>query len=488
LGTSQKHLLLSLFLFTAVFAAYSPAIRGAFLWDDDAHVSQNQALTSTQGLRDIWLKPGAVQQYYPVTYTAFWIQYQLWGLNTTGYHVTNILLHITNALLLILLLSKWNPTAAWIAGFLFALHPVMVESVAWISELKNTLSTFFALLASLAFLKSQKRAPLSPRWYGVSFVLFACALLSKSVTAMILIAYLAGRAWDHGKLRVKDIVTVWPFLLTAGICGLFTLHMEQHVIGAATVEDLTLLEKGALSGHAFWFYLGKLLYPSPLIFIYPRWTISGHASGHLLYFLGVILLLGGLAWGRKRWGKLPFACMSYFLICLFPALGFVKIYPMRFSFVADHFQYLASLGVFTLIGWAIVKGFSALQLKMNSVAGVLVIGLLLTNLAFATTIQARKYSTSMDLWEHTLLLNPYSAIAHHNMGIVYADRQEWRNAFIHLQIAKKLDPTFPQTHLALAYLAVQSKRVKDARLHYEEAFRLGIRDPKILKDYQSLSS
>lgn len=476
----------SLLLLCSVMAAYAPAWNGDFLWDDDAHISQNAALTDIHGLINIWVKPGSVQQYYPATYTVFWIQRQLWGLNTRGYHLVNILLHGLNALLLALLLTELGLSGAWMAAWLFALHPVCVESVAWMSELKNVLSTFFALSASIAFIKST-RADARAYWYGTSILLFGFALLSKSVTATLPAAALFIQAWMRGPFRLSWMKLLAPHLGLAIGIGLFTLHIEHSVIGAATrVQDLSYAQHGILAGKAILFYLGKLMVPSSLLFMYPKWALSTADLREYLYPAAVLLISVGLYAGHRRWGKRPLAFWIYFVSCLMPALGWTKIYPMRFSYVADHFQYLASLGVFAAVGWLITGLTTRYVPNWRPMVNGGIVGLLAIPLAFATARQSRLYASSETLWEHTLAGNPGSAIAHHQVGILYSQKSMLREAVTHLRMAAALDPTFPQTHLALAYLARMAGRLDIAIREYEKAFELGVHDSDIVKDYQAL--
>jgi tetratricopeptide (TPR) repeat protein len=464
-------------LLTVTFLAYSPCLRGRFLWDDDAYISQDVALTSTQGLHDIWLKPGSVQQYYPVTFTMFWIEYHVWGLNPLGYHIINVLLHTANALLLWMILEGLGISDAWIAAWLFALHPVLVESVAWMTELKNVLSTFFYLLTLLCLLRKNSWA----------ILLFLCALLSKSVTATLPVSFLLVSAWMKGAWDKKMFSRMLPLVGLGLSVSLFTIHVEHHLVRAqGPAWDFTWPQRMIIAGRAFWFYLAKLLYPSPLLFIYPKWSID---PAHLLlygYPIAAVAFLGALAYGRRWWGKMPLACFLFFAISLSPALGFSSFYFMRYSFAADHFQYLASLGMFTLAGWALSRLLALLLVPESSPVGIFLIGFLCVDLALATAKQAGTYVDSMHLWEHTLDFNPDAAIAHHNIGIAYSERGQWKDAIAHLRTAEALDPSFAQTHLALAYFAVRAQRWEDARHQYQEAIRLGINDPQVLKDFAAL--
>jgi hypothetical protein len=345
-----KTLLLLSALLLATLLAYYPAWHGGMLWDDNAHITTPE-LRSAQGLWRIWFDLGATQQYYPVVHSAFWVLFKLWRSSTLGYHLVNIVLHVLSAFLLALILRRLSIPGAWLAAMIFALHPVCVESVAWIAELKNTLSGMFYLGAALAYLQFDERR--QKRFYALAAALFILALLSKSVTATLPAGLLIVFWWQRGTIcRRRDIVPLLPFFIVGVGGGLFTAWVERTQIGAqGAAFDFSLVERCLIAGRATWFYLAKLCWPANLIFIYQRWQISQDVWWQYLYPLGVLALLAGLWLIRKR-SRAPLAAMLFFLATLFPALGFFNVYPFVFSFVADHFQYLASIAIITLFAAA----------------------------------------------------------------------------------------------------------------------------------------
>ena len=470
-------------VFLATLAVYASVLHGGFLWDDDAYVWRNAALTSLRGLARIWLKPGAVEQYYPLTYTVFWIEYHLWGLNTFGYHLVNVLLHSLNAVLAGLALTRLRLRGAWLAAFLFAVHPVQLESVAWITELKNVLSGFFYLASLVSFLDYEESGAGSRR--VLSLALFTCALLCKSVTCTLPVVLLL-LAWARrGRPGRKELNDVAPFLGIGLLVGGFTLWVEKDVIGASGAEfAFSATQRILIAGRALWFYLGKVLWPSPLIFIYPRWRVDPLPWPQLLFpaaALGAILLL----WrARARLGRWPLAAVLFFAITLTPALGFVSIYTMRFSFVADHFQYLASLGPIALFAALFSRGLEAIHGGPRIRAGL--VCLLFLNLGLADVSEAKKYRNVAELWLDTLSKNPDCAIAHHNIGILLAQRDDLAQAVQELETASRLDPSLVQNQLALAYVLRRLGRPDEALDRYRRAVALGASDPEILADYDSL--
>ena len=211
-------------LVVAVIAAYQPAWRAGFIWDDDNYVTHNPLLTASDGLRRIWFSTDSPSQYFPLVYTTFRFERSLWGLNASGFHWVNILLHAGNAVLVWQLLRRLRVPGAWLGAAIFALHPVQVESVAWITELKNVQSLFFFLLALLAWTHftatpSPRTPDASPQtrllpwaWYALALVCHALALFSKT-TACTLPAALLLMSWlKHEPIRLRRLIEIAPFV------------------------------------------------------------------------------------------------------------------------------------------------------------------------------------------------------------------------------------------------------------------------------------
>src|SRR5215471_2918417 len=345
-NASQQIWLFGLFLIVATSIAYLPAWSGKPVWDDNAHMTQPE-LRSAHGLIEIWTRLGATQQYYPLAHSVFWIEEKLWGDSVAGYHFVNILLHAASALVLLQILLRLKIPGAWLAAGLFALHPVQVESVAWISELKNTLSGLFFFLAILSYLNfDERRTGLS---YVGALVLFILGLLCKTAIAPLPAIVLVILWWKRGLIRLrKDILPLLPFFLIGIIAGLATALFERILIGAHGAEfQLLILQRCLIAVRDFWFYLFKLLWPAKLTFIYPRWQISAAVWWQYLFAIALLALLAFI-WRTRKNVRGPLAAALIFLGLLFPALGFINVYPFLYSFVADHFQYLACAAPLTL--------------------------------------------------------------------------------------------------------------------------------------------
>lgn len=441
----------------AVVVAYSPAFVAGFIWDDDAYVTRNAALRSLDGLRRIWFEPGAVPQYYPLVFTTFWIEHRLWGLDATGYHAVNVLLHAANAVLVGRILRVAGFRAAWPAAAVFALHPVHVESVAWITERKNVLSAFFYLLSLLVYLRAkqavERRESGFASWgHAAALGLFVCALFAKTVTCSLPVAILLLVFWQDGRITRAETLRVAPFFAVGLALALVTVWMESTHVGARGADwDLSFLQRCTIAGRAVWFYVFKLLWPTNLTFVYPRWNVAVDPFG-LLAALSVPVVLVALAAWRRRIGDGPLLAALYFVTTLFPALGFVNVFPMRYTFVADHYQYLGSLGVIVLACGSLAWGVRSARLRQAVLpAGLGVIAVL----GVLTFRQAQIYRDAETLWRDTIAKDPSSWMAHNNLGLLLAGRGDLAGAISHYEAALKAKPddAFAANNLGQAWAA-----------------------------------
>lgn len=454
-------------IFLLVFSAYWPALHGGLLWDDDAHVTK-PALQSFAGLGRIWTEVGATQQYYPLLHSVFWLEHKLWGDAPTGYHVVNLLQHAFAACLVVALLRRLALPGAALAGLLFALHPVCVESVAWISEQKNTLSAVFYLGAALLYLRFD--AERRPRDYALALSCFLLALLTKTVTATLPAALLVIFWWRRGRLDWRrDVLPLLPWFALSLGAGLFTAWMERKFIGAEGADfTLTLLERLLLAGRVVCFYFGKLLWPADLVFIYPRWTIDATAGWQWL-FLTAVTATGLACLWRARTQRGPLAAFLLYGGTLFPALGFLNVYPFLFSYVADHFQYLASLAVITPAAVLLARAPQRWRLAATGLAVALLVacGLL-------TWRQAGLYRDAETLYRDVLARNPACWLAYNNLGnIAGRDPARLAEAVECYDAVIRLRPQFASAHFNRANtLAKLPDRTADAIAGYERALQL----------------
>ncbi len=461
--------------------AYVPAMSGGFIWDDDDYVQDNLALRSLAGLGQIWFQPGTTRQYYPLVHTTYWLEYRLWGLDPTGYHVVNVILHALSAVLVWRLLIRLKVAGAWAAAALFALHPVHVESVAWITERKNVLSGAFYLSAAWAYLRCQEAR--SPRLYWAALFLFAAALLSKTVTCTLPAALLLVLWWKGQTPMRRTAVALVPFFALGVAMSGVTVWMEKHSVGAWGPEwDLSLVERGLIAGRALWFYAAKLLVPLELAFIYPRWKIDATAVWQYVYPAGA-LGVGALLWAfRERWGRGVLTGALFFAGTLTPALGFFNFYPMLYSFVADHFQYLASLGLLALVAAGGHRTWTRLG---RPAAGPVALAVALALCGLLTWQQGQVYADLETLWRDTLKKNAGAWIAHNNLANILKERGQLDQAIGHYRQALLLKPGSAQIHLNLADAHRARGEPAAAMRHYGRALNA---EPDRVETYLKLGN
>ena len=484
----DRNKLLSLTALTAVslsvFIVYSPAMHGELIWDDSAHITKPE-LATWRGLYRIWSEPGVTQQYYPLLHSGFWIEYQFWGTNTYPYHIVNICEHIASVWILFLILNKLQIPGAVLAAAVFGIHPVMVESVAWISEQKNTLSAVFYLGAALVYLRFDD-ARQRTTYIGAS-VLFVLALLTKSVTATLPAALLLIFWWRRGSLSWRrDIVLLLPWFAVGIVAGLWTAWVERTYIGAAGSDfELSLVQRGLLAGRIIWFYAAKLFWPANLIFIYPRWKVDASIWWQSLFPLAALIVTVVFWILRDRW-RAPLAGWLYFVGTLFPVIGFLNVYPFVFSYVADHFQYLASLGLIVPFSAGAVLGmrYLAQMSSRNSDSKMLQwIGgglsmLLVGGLAVLTWRQSHTYSDIVTLYHTTIDKNPACWLAYNNLGRLYIRRGHPETAIEQLQRATTIKADYGDAfnNLGLAYTAMNKR--EEAVGYYREAIKIDGKNPE----------
>ena len=455
---------------------YRPAWHGGFIWDDDRYVTNNPLLIAPDGLRRIWLSLDAPSQYFPLAYTVLRIQRELWDLNPVGYHLVNIFLHVANALLVWWILARLRVPGAWFAATIFAVHPVQVESVAWISELKNVLMAFFFLLTLAAWIEyvdiGGKRRRL---FYFLAIGFYLLALFAKS-TACTLPAALILILWLKGKpIRGRAILEIVPFVFLAIAVGLVAVWWEKYHQGTRILPSLAPVERILIASRATWFYLSKILWPSNLTFIYPQWKIS--SDNALVYaWVGLCVLAGALIYfGRRAFGRSLEVAALFFVTTLGPLLGFVMLYTFRYTFVADHYQYLACIGPVALVsgGAAVLARRSRnLQLMIRAVGVAIVICL-----SFLTSRQSAIYRDLETLWRATIAKNPACWMAYNNLGVVHFEKGEFADAISKYEHALRLNSDYPEAHYNLANVLLHEGQIDEAIHECELALKLLPNDP-----------
>jgi len=504
----KSKIVLGLALLAAVVVAYLPALQAGFVWNDDTYLTENRTLDSADGLRLIWTEPRANEQYYPMVFTSFWLEKRLWSLHPFGYHLVNVLLHAGSALLLWWLLARLGLRGAWFAAAAFALHPVCVESVAWITERKNTLSLFLSLLsvhAWYAFLESRAKAaePKKKRkakarapWYrrpaplyALSLSFLTLALLSKT-TACAVPAVLLVEAWwrKEGRLAAADVRPLVPFFAVGAGLALQTAWLERTMVQAAGKDwDLDFAGRAVLAGQTVTFYAGKLLVPARLAFIYERWTVDSRVLWQWLPAASALAVVAAAWLFRRRLGLAPLAGFLLFLGVLFPAMGFLNVYAMRYSWVADHFAYQA-VAVFAacavcgassrLVSWGATPRRTAAAV---GVAALAVLGTL-------TFRHSRSFHDEETLWRSTLAGNPACFMCQTNYGNWLMEKGREAEAVSHLEESMRLRPDNVPTLLNLARIEEQGGRLDAAAGRLRTAHRFDPADTTVLINLGAVST
>lgn len=478
-------------LCVAVGVVYLPALHGDYLWDDDDYVVQNRTLDDLDGLRRIWFDFGATPQYYPLVHTTFWIERRLGGLDPFLHHVTNVALHAASSVLLAGVLRRLQVPGAWLAAFLFALHPVHVESVAWITERKNVLSALFYLLAAGRYLQyalpgeagEAGEASSSGRWWRSrdwwwAALFFVGALLSKTVTFSLPAALAVVLWWKRGRWEWRELGSLAPLVLLAVGPVFTTIWLERTQVGA-TGEDWqsTGVEKLLVAGRILWFYPAKLVWPVQLAFIYPRWEIDASQAWQYLYPAAALAVLVGAWAARRRIGRAAAAGLFIYAGTLVPALGFFNVYPMRYSYVADHFVYLASLGLIV----PAAAGLATAASRIGSAGGRRAAWALVLSIPPALGVvawrQCHIYVDLPTLWLDTLAKNPACWMARTNLGAYYAGRLDFEAAEREYLEAIRWNAKNAEAFLGLGAARSNRGRFDDAEAPFQEALRLDPQSP-----------
>ncbi len=426
---------LALLLFVAVVAAYQPAWHGGFLYEDEMYARDNPLLTATGGLWRLWFTLESPSQYFPLTHSVFLIQRALWSGGTAGYHWVNIILHAGTALVLWRVLRRLGIPGAWFGAALFALHPVQVESVAQISELKNVLSGLF-FVGSLFFWASYAEKGAMRLWL-FAFVCALLALAAKTTACVLPVPLLLIFWWRHKPMGTRRLwFSVAPFIVASGLAALVAFAWERlHNTSAPGDASVGIIERVLIACRAIFFYLGKLAWPADLMFSYPRWDVSRFNWQDYIWLAALLLLVALILALRRRLGRGPEVALLFFVSVLSPLLGLLTIYTFRYTFVADHYQYLACIGPLALFAAAVHW-----LLLNRGLLATFVPGLVVAIAAGLTWNRAHAYANADALWTDTIRKNPQSWMAENNYGLTLLGRSARSEALAHFQRAHQLAP------------------------------------------------
>jgi protein O-mannosyl-transferase len=450
-------------------------MRGGFVWDDGIYITGNPLVKASDGLRRFWFTTEAFD-YYPITWSLWWLEWRRWGEAATGYHVLSVLLHAVNAVLVWLVLRRLDIPGAWFAAVVFAIHPVNVASVAWISEQKNTLAMLFCALTVLFYLRFDQED--DRVWYVFSLAAFILALLSKSAVVMLPMVLLACVWWVRRTVRVTDLLRTAPFFLLSFILGLVTIWFQNNrvLLGHPARSD-SLMSRIVGSASALWFYVYKAILPVKLTAIYPKWNID---SSSWLSYLPVLVLAACFATfylNRRSWGRPWLFAFGCFVIMLFPVLGFFDQSFYQYSLVADHWQYFSIIAVIALaIGGGIWVYRRSGTFSRYSIC--VIWSSLILSLGCATWSRTHVYANSEALWRDVIAKNPNAWSAHVNLGNAFLQVGKIQDAVVEYEAALKIEPFLAEPHNNLGTILIRSGQLPEAIAHYEQALRIKLDYPE----------
>jgi cytochrome c-type biogenesis protein CcmH/NrfG len=495
----------------AIFWIYAPVshpvVPPEWHWDDDTLLTANPTVqtTTAAALAKLWFNPDGAD-YFPLSYTALWLQWPLFKTWSTGYHLVSITLHALASLLLWRLLAAMRIPGAWLAGALFAVHPVCVESVAWVSELKNTLSLPLVLLAAVHFVQFDEiahdttgtRRPSGEGHYWLALGLFLLSMFAKTSVVMLPVVLLVHAWWKRGRVTARDAVRAAPFFLVSLVLGIVTLQFQHdRAIGDEPIPVGGALSRIATAGLSILWYLRLIVWPVDLLPIYPRWEVDPPRAWQ---FLAWIPIVGGLwaCWahrdaagprGWEHWGRHVLFALGFFLLMVLPVLGFVTIAYMRITWAADHFIYLPMIGPIALVAAGLVTGAERLPAVPRPwllAAAACLLGVLAT-LSYR---YAGAWVNEDTLWTHTLERNPDAWQAHNRLGarkfarghvddMPPADDVRLRGAMYHFTRSTALRPDLGETHNNLGTALMSKGRFDEAIAEFTEAIRVTPQDLRI---------
>jgi protein O-mannosyl-transferase len=474
------------FLILCVFLAFLPVVHNGFIWDDDIYITNNSLLIAPGGLWKIWFSLDVPSQYFPLTYTVFRFERALWGLAPLGYHLINLLLHSANALLVWRLLKRLNVPGAWLGAALFALHPIQVETVAWATELKNIMSLFFFLLSLLAWVEFVEERPKPVWWYyGLALIFYGLALCSKT-TACTLPAALLLILWLQRKpIGITRWLQVAPFVLMGLGMGLVAMWWERYHQGTeGATFSINLPERFLIASHAVWFYLGKLLWPVNLTFSYPHWNINPDDPSAYGWLAALVVLAVVIYFARRFWGRGMEVAALFYVATLVPMLGFFMLYTFRYTFVADHYQYVACIGPLALAAAGVSMGLARFDHTLPFLKPIFCGALLLT-LGALTWQRTEVFRNRETLWRDTLAKNPDSWMAYNNLGLLFQQQGHLGRALEYFQHALQLNPDYPEALDNVGTLLASGGRYEEATECFRRANRIQPNSFNTLENFAS---
>ena len=466
------------------FLAYLPCLNGPFLWDDRnwSHGIE-WLLQDPHGWVRIWTNVRLLEQYYPLTATTVWLDYQCWGWAVFPRHVENVMLHVSAAFFLWRLLRRLEMRGAWLAAALLVVHPVAVESVAWITERKNVLCLALALLSMLCWCRGVHdwKGDATPRrgWLVLAMVLCLLAMLAKISACVVPPALVVIAWWKRGGIRWRqDVLPTLPMFVMALGLGVLIAWLERHQAGAMgpVFDELSWPKRLLIASQAVWFYLAKLVWPHPLCVVYHRWTIE---PGVWWQWSGLAGLVISGVWLWKKGSRSLKAAALLFLGPLLPVIGFLNLNGMRFAWVADRWVYFSMPVFCAVVACTVVR----LPRRWQMITAGILIGVC----SLLTWQQSALYDSTETFWQAAIRGNPHPVVGHSAYGEFLMHEGRLEESKKHFEEALRLEPENAAFHCNLGSLldvlgeneqarASVARAIErdgsDALFHYNHGFSL----------------
>jgi protein O-mannosyl-transferase len=450
--------LISFFIYLPVFH------NGLLTWDDDAYIKNNPLIYSFN-LKEIFSQ-NVMGNYHPFTILTFAIEYHFFGLSATGYHAVNLLLHLLNVILVcyVVFLLCDKALVALVAALLFGIHPMHVESVAWVAELKDLLYTFFFLASYIFYLKYLK--DLRKRNYAIALLLFLVSLLSKAMAASLPVVLILTDYFKGRKINMRTILEKVPFFLLAIAFGIVAVLVQKSV-GATNVNIFPFPQRILFACYGFISYLYKLLLPLNQSAYYPYPVKSG-GNIPIQYYAYVLVCIGLIAsvFYSLRFTKKILFGIGFFAVTVFLVL---QLFPVGSAIMADRYSYVPSIGIFYLAG----EGCNLLWSKKSKLAVyILLISAIVVLFSVRTFDRCSVWKNDLTLWNDVISQYQTASLAYNNRGYYFFNEERNKEAIDDFNKSIELDPDNALAHNLRGMVFMTESRNKEAISDFNKSIEL----------------
>jgi tetratricopeptide (TPR) repeat protein len=467
-------LLIGIGLFT-----YWPIFSATWVWDDTIEILTNSEIhKSFESLVSIWINPQGLD-YFPLKTTLQWFEWHIWGANPLGYHLMSLGLHLFSSFIIWRIFKKLGFSLSWLGAILFLVHPLAVQSVAWVSELKNTLSLPFLLLSFDTFIDYENfcfsNKINSKRLFLLSLGYFILAMLAKSSVVMLPLILLLYIWCKRNSISKKDFISLSPFFLVSLILGIVTIFFQHtRAIAGESFEIGSFFERCYSSILIIGFYLKLFFFPLYLTPIYPRWSVDNLQVAIVLGWLSLLTLLIYLFRNNSVTSNKLLLGLGWFIINLIPVLGIIPMSFLKYAQVSDHFTYISIIGSIALITlfFSTLHDWVKNKKRYLSYAIILAKISMLIFLAYVSNSHAKDFQDDLSFYTKIITDNPSCWMAHDNLGNIYNDNKLYPEAIAEYNEVLKLNPHYAKAHFNLGLALVDFGNIPEGISHYKEAITL----------------